>query len=109
MISGGAHDSSKNAKSREHLAMTPDDELVEIFNDFKNNVYTLGEVEKLVDSWKNRNDVQQSLLEKQEYFKQLRAEYDRIQQKMRDDMKRTTPFERLKKFIFRGKGKFLLL
>jgi len=89
--------------------LSPDDELVEIFNDFKNNVYTLGEVEKLVDNWKNRNDVQQSLIEKQEYFKQLRADYERIQLKMKEDMKRTTPFDKLKKFFFRGKGVFQIL
>ncbi|XP_059470509.1 phosphoinositide 3-kinase adapter protein 1 isoform X2 [Neocloeon triangulifer] len=101
----GAASASKQSKSREQLAFSTDDELVEIFNDFKNNVYTLAEVEKLVESWKNRNDVQQSLIEKQEYFKQLRADYDRIQNKMKEDMKRTTPFDKLKKFFFRGKEK----
>ncbi|CAB3364023.1 Hypothetical predicted protein [Cloeon dipterum] len=101
----GAAATTKPSKSREHLAMTTDDELVEIFNDFKNNVYTLAEVEKLVESWKNRNDVQQSMMEKQEYFKQLRADYERLQNKMREDLKRTTPFEKLKNFFFRSKEK----
>ena len=41
------------------------DELIEIINDFKNNVFTISEVEKLVEDWRNRNDVQQSFKEKQ--------------------------------------------
>jgi hypothetical protein len=45
--------------------MSPQDELVEIINDFKNNVFTITEVEKLVEAWRNRNDVQQSFREKQ--------------------------------------------
>lgn len=44
---------------------SPEDELVEIINDFKNNVFTISEVEKLVEAWRNRNDVQQSFREKQ--------------------------------------------
>lgn len=45
--------------------LTPDDELLEIINDFKNNVFTIKEVEKLVEEWQNRSDVQQSFKEKQ--------------------------------------------
>lgn len=35
----------------------------------------------------------------------MREEYDRIQRKMKDEMKRTTPFERIRKFFSRGKSK----
>lgn len=38
---------------------------MEIFNDFKNNVFTIAEVEALVESWQNRNDVQQSMRDRQ--------------------------------------------
>lgn len=47
------------------LSSTPQDELLEIIHDFKNNVLTINEVEKLVETWKNRHDVQQSFKEKQ--------------------------------------------
>lgn len=35
----------------------------------------------------------------------MREEYDRIQKRMKDQMKRTTPFERIRKFFSRGKSK----
>jgi hypothetical protein len=41
------------------------DELAEILNDFKNNVYSITEIEMLVDTWRKRNDVQQSFKDKQ--------------------------------------------
>jgi DNA-binding transcriptional MerR regulator len=41
------------------------DELVEILNDFKNNVFSIAEIEKLVENWQKRNDVQQSFKDKQ--------------------------------------------
>lgn len=47
------------------MLSTPQDELLEIIHDFKNNVLTINEVENLVETWKNRNDVQQSFKEKQ--------------------------------------------
>lgn len=55
--------SANHLCSKEKL--TPDDELLEIINDFKNNVFTIKEVEKLVEEWQNRSDVQQSFKEKQ--------------------------------------------
>lgn len=51
------------------LSSTPQDELLEIIHDFKNNVLTINEVEKLVETWKNRHDVQQSFKEKQVIYK----------------------------------------
>lgn len=51
--------------SRENSGNGIQDELIEIINDFKNNVFTISEVEKLVEDWRNRNDVQQSFKEKQ--------------------------------------------
>ncbi|KAL1465814.1 hypothetical protein WDU94_005353 [Cyamophila willieti] len=81
------------------------EELIEIINDFKNNVLTISEVETLVDNWRSRNDVQQSFIEKQEQLNEMRKEYDRIQQSLKDHMKRPTPFERIRKFFSRSKSK----
>ena len=41
------------------------DELVEILNDFKNNVFSIAEIEMLVENWQKRNYVQQSFKDKQ--------------------------------------------
>lgn len=82
-----------------------DDELAEIMYDFKNNVLTIREVEQLVEKWKNRNDVKQSFKEKQEQIEKMREEYDRIQEQMKERMKRPTPFERVKKLFSRSKSK----
>lgn len=80
-------------------------ELAEIINDFKNNVFTIQEVEKLVENWRNRNDVQQSFKDKQDALVKMREEYDRIQKLMKDDdNKRSTPFDRLKRFFSRSKS-----
>lgn len=80
-----------------------DDELLEIINDFKNNVFTIQEVEQLVSTWKQRNDVQQSVTERHEQLQKMREEYDRIQREMKDKLKRPTPFERVKKLFSRSK------
>lgn len=80
-------------------------ELAEIINDFKNNVFTIQEVEKLVENWRNRNDVQQSFKDKQDALLKMREEYERIQKLMKDDdTKRSTPFDRLKRFFSRSKS-----
>lgn len=80
-----------------------DDELLEIINDFKNNVFTIQEVEQLVASWKNRNDVQKSFRDKQEQLQKMREEYERIQHNMTENLKRPTPFERMKRLFSRNK------
>lgn len=80
-----------------------DDELLEIINDFKNNVFTIQEVENLVSTWKNRNDVQQSYKDKQEQLQNMRKEYERIQNEMKEKLKRPTPFDRMKKIFTRRK------
>ncbi|XP_014253061.1 phosphoinositide 3-kinase adapter protein 1 isoform X2 [Cimex lectularius] len=100
-IASSGHNYVNTSSSTSICSKTPEDELVEIINDFKNNVFTIGEVEKLVEAWRNRNDVQQSFREKQEQLAQMRQEYERIQQQMKDQMKRATPFERIKKFFSR--------
>ncbi|XP_050664888.1 phosphoinositide 3-kinase adapter protein 1 isoform X2 [Leptidea sinapis] len=84
---------------------TGQDELAEIINDFKNNVFTISEVEKLVMEWKHRNETQQSMKEKQEQLNKMREEYDKIQQKIKDNLKRPTPFERVKKIFSKNKNK----
>lgn len=98
--------SSGSVKSgKETCPLTGQEELAEIINDFKNNVFTISEVEKLVMEWKNRNETQQSLKEKQEQLNKMREEYDRIQLKIKDNMKRPTPFERVKKMFSKSKNK----
>jgi hypothetical protein len=90
---------------KESCPLNGQEELVEIINDFKNNVFTISEVEKLVMEWRNRNETQQSLKEKQEQLNKMREEYDKIQQKIKDNMKRPTPFERVKKMFSKNKNK----
>lgn len=97
---------------KETCPLTGQEELAEIINDFKNNVFSISEVEKLVMEWRNRNETQQSLKEKQEQLNKMREEYDKIQQKIKDNLKRPTPFERVKKMFSKNKNKrkyFLLL
>lgn len=83
------------------LKKSVDDELVEIINDFKNHVFTIQEVEDLVSSWKNRNDVKQNFKDKQEQLQKMREEYERIQHKMTKSLKRPSPFERMKRIFSR--------
>ncbi|XP_026669368.1 phosphoinositide 3-kinase adapter protein 1 isoform X2 [Ceratina calcarata] len=90
-----------SSKSREPSG--PQDELLEIINDFKNNVFTITEVERLVENWRNRNDVQQSFKDKQRQLTAMREEYERIQKRMKEEMKAPTPFDRIKKFFSKGK------
>nr|XP_012151400.1 PREDICTED: phosphoinositide 3-kinase adapter protein 1 isoform X2 [Megachile rotundata] len=93
--------SNFSTKSREPSG--PQDELLEIINDFKNNVFTITEVERLVENWRNRNDVQQSFKDKQRQLNAMREEYERIQKKLKDEMKAPTPFDRIRKFFSKGK------
>ncbi|XP_044594902.1 phosphoinositide 3-kinase adapter protein 1 isoform X1 [Cotesia glomerata] len=88
-------------KSRE--ASGPQDELLEIITDFKNNVFTISEVERLVENWRNRNDVQQSFKDKQRQLASMRDEYERIQKKIKEEMKAPTPFDRFKKLFTKSK------
>ncbi|XP_046611754.1 phosphoinositide 3-kinase adapter protein 1 isoform X1 [Neodiprion virginianus] len=88
---------SNFAKPREHAG--PQDELLEIIHDFKNNVFTISEVEKLVDSWKKRNDVQQNFKEKDRQLMAMRDEYEIMQKLLREKMKRPTPFDRVRKLF----------
>lgn len=76
-------------------------ELLEIINDFKNNVHSIAQAEKLVEEWKNRNDVQKSFKEKQEQLHELRIKYDKIQQEMKRNHK-ASPFERVRKLFAWG-------
>jgi phosphoinositide 3-kinase adaptor protein 1 len=62
-------------------------------------------VEKLVEEWKNRNDVQKSFKEKQDQLKEMRLRYEKIQQEMNASMRKSSPFERIKKLFARGKSR----
>lgn len=78
---------------------------MEILNDYKNNVHSIADVERLVEEWKNRNDVQMSIKEKQEQLAQMKLKYEKIQQDMKNSMKKATPFERVLKLFYRGKNR----
>ncbi|XP_044761874.1 phosphoinositide 3-kinase adapter protein 1 isoform X2 [Coccinella septempunctata] len=80
-------------------------ELLEIINDFKNNVHSISQVEKLVEEWKNRNDVQKSFKEKQEQLKEMRLRYEKIQHEMKVALKKPSPFDRIKKIFSRNKSR----
>ncbi|XP_014213966.1 uncharacterized protein LOC106643378 [Copidosoma floridanum] len=95
--------SSQSGRSSKTRESEPQDELLEIITDFKNNVFTISEVERLVENWRNRNDVQQSFKDKQRQLSAMRDEYERIQKRMKDEMKAPTPFDRIKKFFTKGK------
>uniref|UniRef100_A0A182Q231 DBB domain-containing protein n=1 Tax=Anopheles farauti TaxID=69004 RepID=A0A182Q231_9DIPT len=82
---------------------TVDDELLEIISDFKNNVFSIQEVEQLVTLWKNRNDVQKSFREKQDQLQRMREHYEQIQKELKEKLKRPTPFERMRSFFSRTK------
>jgi len=93
--------SNSSTKSREPSG--PQDELLEIINDFKNNVFTISEVERLVENWQKRNDVQQSFKDKQRQLTAMREEYDRIQKKLKEEMRTPTPLDKIRKFFSKGK------
>ncbi|XP_011692234.1 PREDICTED: phosphoinositide 3-kinase adapter protein 1 [Wasmannia auropunctata] len=97
----GRTSSNSSTKSREPSG--PQDELLEIINDFKNNVFTISEVERLVENWRKRNDVQQSFKDKQRQLMAMREEYDKIQKKMKEEMRTPTPFDKIRKFFSKGK------
>ncbi|XP_029173623.1 phosphoinositide 3-kinase adapter protein 1 isoform X2 [Nylanderia fulva] len=94
---------SSNGSTKSREPSGPQDELLEIINDFKNNVFTISEVERLVENWQKRNDVQQSFKDKQRQLTAMREEYDRIQRKLKEEMKTPTPFEKIRKFFSKGK------
>jgi DNA-binding transcriptional MerR regulator len=99
----------RSSQSSNRSRECPQDELLEIITDFKNNVFTISEVERLVENWRNRNDVQQSFRDKQRQLSVMRDEYERIQKRIKDEMKAPTPFDRIRKFFTKGKKGQLLL
>lgn len=78
-------------------------ELIEIINDFKNNVHSIAQVEKLVEEWKNRNDVQLSFKEKQEQLALMRQKYEEVQTEIKASLKKPSPFERIKNLFVKHK------
>jgi phosphoinositide 3-kinase adaptor protein 1 len=101
----GAPEASPSRTSNDILEDKVQKELLEIINDFKNNVHSISQVEKLVEEWKNRNDVQKSFKEKQDQLKEMRLRYEKIQQEMNASMRKSSPFERIKKLFARGKSR----
>lgn len=57
------------------------------------------QVEKLVEDWKNRNDVQKSFKEKQEQLNEMRMRYEQMQQEYKAKTKRPSPFEKLRRLF----------
>ncbi|KAI4459417.1 bank1/pik3ap1 family member [Holotrichia oblita] len=80
-------------------------ELMEILNDLKNNVHSITQAEKLVEEWKNRNDVQKSFREKTEQLNEMRKKYEKIQNEMKSCNSKTSLFDRMTKFFARGRSK----
>lgn len=107
VINQGSSNKGPNQTSKQRKNSGPQDELLEIINDFKNNVFTISEVERLVETWRNRNDVQQSFKDKQRQLNAMRDEYERIQKRIKEETKMPTPFDRIRKFFGKGKkGEF---
>ncbi|XP_050293910.1 uncharacterized protein LOC126734365 isoform X2 [Anthonomus grandis grandis] len=82
-----ARSPSPNARTKHVIEDKAQQELAEIINDFKNKVHSLSEVEKLVEAWTKRNDVQKSFKEKQEHLKVLRREYENAQKLLEQNQK----------------------
>ncbi|CAG9857713.1 unnamed protein product [Phyllotreta striolata] len=83
-------------------------ELAEIINDFKNNIHSISQAERLVEEWKRRNDVQKSFREKQRQLNEMRVEYERIQARLKAGVgaggeRKATPFERVRKLFAKPK------
>lgn len=97
-------------------------ELAEIITDFKNNVHSLAQVsdppnpaqyllewpfpcelqvEKLVEEWKNRNDVQKSFKEKQDQLNQMRMSYEKMQQEYKAKTKKSSPVDKFMRLFSR--------
>ncbi|XP_076257684.1 DBB domain-containing protein stumps isoform X2 [Rhynchophorus ferrugineus] len=99
--------SHKKSDSKSQIEFVEDKvqkELAEIIMDFKNNVHSLSQVEKLVEDWKNRNDVQKSFKEKREQLSEMRQRYEKIQQEIKAATKKPTPFERVRRLFSRNKN-----
>ncbi|XP_019758359.2 phosphoinositide 3-kinase adapter protein 1 isoform X2 [Dendroctonus ponderosae] len=95
---------SPNARKRKANAIVEDKfqrELAEIITDFKNNVHSLAQVEKLVEEWKNRNDVQKSFKEKQDQLNQMRLSYEKMQQEYKAKTKKSSPVDKFMKLFSR--------
>lgn len=98
--------SSLHQKNFETLAEDKvQSELAEIITDFKNNIHSISQAEKLVEEWKNRNDVQRSFKEKQAQLNEMRMRYDRVQQEMKNGSKKGSPFDRLRRMFNKGKAR----
>ncbi|XP_030756776.1 phosphoinositide 3-kinase adapter protein 1 isoform X2 [Sitophilus oryzae] len=92
----------KNKPKIEFVEDKVQKELAEILMDFKNNVHSLAQVEKLVEDWENRNDVQKSYKEKMEQLSEMRQRYEKIQHEMKAGMKKNSPFERFRRLFSKG-------
>ncbi|CAG7831513.1 unnamed protein product, partial [Allacma fusca] len=79
----------------------PDEDLIEIMNDFKNNVYSMKQLELLFEHWKRRTDVKMSYHERQSRLKQMRAEYSQIQEKINRGQRRPSVLEKVFHLLFK--------
>jgi hypothetical protein len=67
-----------------------DQNLLELMNNFKDNVYTMQQLQLLFENWKSRSDVQNDMREKQNDLKRIRDEYRRIQENAKKNKKSTS-------------------
>ena len=75
------------------------EELLELMNDFKNNVYNMRELELLYENWRQRNDVQRDFRERQKELKEIQKEYKKIQENIRKQSRKQSSINRLMKLI----------
>lgn len=79
-----------------------DENLVELLNDFKDNVYNMAQLELLFENWKSRSDVQNGMKERKKELKKIRDEYNKIQEELRKNKKTNVLFEKFTKFLAGG-------
>lgn len=80
------------------------EELAEIINEYKTDTSRLSDIEQLVNKWRNRNSVQKSFHDKQAQISLMKKEYEQLQQKMNDNSKTGTAFERFKNIFSKSKS-----
>ncbi|CAG7816922.1 unnamed protein product [Allacma fusca] len=83
----------------------PDEDLIEIMNDFKKNTCSMKQLELLFEHWKKRSDVKMSYQERQARLKQMRMEYNQIQEKLNRGQRRPSVLDRVLHFFNTGRKK----
>lgn len=74
-------------------------ELIQLLEDFKQEKYSIGEVELLFHNWKLRRENAGSFYEKQEQLKMMQQKYELIQRKCQENTKKKSAVERFRSFL----------